>query len=119
MANICPTVPHFESLHAKFGAATYIAIAAQTLVGFTLLFIPQIYGGEEKAKSIYKYHRVFGYAIILPMLLVTVVLATTTYYGARILHIKTWAIVLAGIAIVAGVYPRIKVAKLRGYRRMR
>ena len=64
----------------------------------------------------YKYHRFFGYAIILPMLLVSVILSTKTYYGAHVLNIKTWATVLAGIAIVGGIYPRVKISKLRGYR---
>ncbi|KAF8456683.1 eukaryotic cytochrome b561-domain-containing protein [Terfezia claveryi] len=109
-------IPHFESMHSKFGAATYALIVAQALVGFTQLFIPQIYGSEENAKKMYKYHRFFGYAVILPMLLVTIILATGTYYGASVLHLKTWAAVLAGIAIVAGIYPRVKISKLRGDR---
>ncbi|RPB20625.1 hypothetical protein L211DRAFT_791944, partial [Terfezia boudieri ATCC MYA-4762] len=109
-------IPHFESVHSKFGAATYGLIAAQALVGFTQLFIPKIYGSEENAKKMYKYHRFFGYAIILPMLLVTVILATGTYYGAHVLHLKTWAAVLAVIAIVAGIYPGVKVSKMRGDR---
>ncbi|KAF8421434.1 eukaryotic cytochrome b561-domain-containing protein [Tirmania nivea] len=108
--------PHFESIHSKFGAATYALVVAQALVGVTQLFTPQIYGGEENAKKLYKYHRFFGYTIILPMLLVTVILATKTYYGGRVLHIKTWAVVLAEIAIVAGIYPRVKASKLRGNR---
>lgn len=109
-------LPHFESVHSKFGAATYVLVVAQALVGFTQLFIPQLYGGEENAKKMYKYHRTFGYAIILPMLLITAILATRTEYGGHVLHLKTWAIVLAGVAIVAGIYPRIKLSKLRGYR---
>lgn len=109
-------IPHFESLHSKFGAATYTFIVLQALVGFTQFFVPQIYGGEENAKKVYKYHRTFGYAVILPLLLATVILATRTYYGGRVLHIRTWVVVLAGVAIVAGIYPRIKLSKLRGYR---
>lgn len=64
----------------------------------------------------YKYHRIVGYTIILPLLLVTVVLATRTNYGGRVLKIKTWAVVLAGVAVVLGIYSRIKVSKL-GVRR--
>jgi len=108
--------PHLESIHSKVGAATYALIVVQALVGFTQLFTPQIYGGEDNAKKMYKYHRFFGYAIILPMLLASVILSTKTYYGAHVLNIKTWATVLAGIAIVAGIYPRVKISKLRGYR---
>lgn len=109
-------IPHFETMHSKFGAATYALVVVQALVGFTQLFTPQIYGGEGNAKKMYKYHRFFGYVVILPMLLVTVILATKTYYSAHVLHIKTWAVVLAGIAIMAGTYPRVKSSKLRAYR---
>jgi len=109
-------IPHLESIHSKFGLTTYIIIVLQALVGFTQLFLPSLYGGEENAKKIYKYHRVFGYGVVLPLLLVTVILATKTYYGEHVLKIKTWAVVLASIAIVAGIYPRVKVSKLRGYR---
>jgi len=109
-------IHHLESIHSKFGLATYIIIVLQALVGFTQLFLPSLYGGEENAKKIYKYHRVFGYGVVLPLLLVTVILATKTTYGGHVLKIKTWAVVLASVAIVAGIYPRVKVSKLRGYR---
>jgi len=107
---------HFESVHSLFGLATYVLIFLQALVGFTQLFTPRLYGGEANAKKIYKYHRTFGYAVILPLLLITVIAATWTGYGAKILKIRTWAVVLAALAIVTGVYPRINIAKLRGRR---
>lgn len=44
----------------------------------------------------------FGYAVILPLLLVTITLATRTYYGGHVLNIKTWAVVISSVAIVAG-----------------
>lgn len=108
-------IPHFETIHSKFGIATYALIIMQALIGFTQLFIPQIYGGEENAKAMFKYHRTAGYVVVLPMIAVTLILATRTYYGGHVLNLKTWAAVLASVAIVAGIYPRIKIAKLRGY----
>ncbi|KAF8455284.1 eukaryotic cytochrome b561-domain-containing protein [Kalaharituber pfeilii] len=109
-------ISHFETIHSKFGILTYILIVIQAFIGFTQLFVPQLYGGEENAKKLYKYHRITGYLVILPLLLVTLILATRTYYGAKVLHIKTWAVVLASLAVVLGIYPRIKVEKLRGHR---
>lgn len=108
-------IPHFETLHSKFGIATYALIIIQALIGFTQLFIPQIYGGEDNAKAMFKYHRIAGYVIILPMIAVTFILATRTYYGGHVLNIKTWAVVLASVAIIAGIYPRIKLSKLGWY----
>jgi len=106
---------HFKSTHSYLGAITYSLILLQALVGFTQLFTPQLYGGEAKARKIYRYHRVFGYAVILPLLLVTAVAATLTPYVVTVLHISTWPLVLASLAIVLGLYPRIKVAKLKGH----
>ena len=109
------TVPHFKSAHSYLGVTTYILIVLQFLVGFTQLFTPQLYGGEENAKKIYRFHRIFGYVVILPLLLVTAVAATYTYYVANVLQIKTWPVVLACLAIFMGVYSRIKIAKLKGH----
>lgn len=59
----------------------------------------------------YKYHRVGGYTILL-FQIITAALATKTYYGAHVLHIKTWLVVLAGALVILGVYPRIKKQKV-------
>ena len=87
----------------------------QTLVGFTQLFTPQLYGGVPNAKKIYKYHRIFGYFVILPLLLITTIFATFTPYVAGVLKISTWPVVLACLAIVLGIYPGVKIAKLKGH----
>jgi len=106
---------HFKSAHGYLGVITYILVLLQTLVGFTQLFTPQLYGGEENAKKIYKYHRIFGYFVILPLLLITAITATFTPYVADVLQISTWPMVLASLAIVLGVYRGVKVAKLKGH----
>jgi len=102
---------HFESPHAILGFTTYIFLAIQALVGFTAYFVPKLYGGEEKAKSLYKWHRLSGY-VLLTLLLATVTAATQTDYNKTTLHIRIWAILISAILVLIGVLPRIKKQKL-------
>lgn len=82
---------HFESPHGILGLITYIFLAIQALVGFTAYFVPKLYGGEDKAKSLYKWHRLSGY-VLLVLMLATVTAATQTDYNKNVLHIRIWAI---------------------------
>ncbi|KAG0645361.1 hypothetical protein D0Z07_8898 [Hyphodiscus hymeniophilus] len=102
---------HFESPHGILGLITYIFLAIQALVGFTAYFVPKLYGGETQAKSLYKWHRLSGY-VLLVLLLATVIAATQTTYIKNAIHIKLWAILISSILILAGVLPRIKKQKL-------
>jgi len=106
-------IPHFESPHAVLGLITYILIGIQAFIGFTQFYTPSIYGGEDNAnaKKLYKYHRVGGYTILL-FQIITAALATKTYYGEHILHIKTWLVLSAGVLVLLGVFPRINKQKL-------
>ncbi|KAI5248816.1 hypothetical protein E4T43_01133 [Aureobasidium subglaciale] len=101
---------HFVSPHAILGLITYILILIQGLVGFTQYFVPQIYGGEENAKKLYKYHRVSGYFIFL-VLLATVAAATQTDYNKNVLKIQLWAVLVAIAITLIGVLPRVKKQK--------
>ena len=101
----------FQSAHARLGLIFYILIYAQVFVGFTQYWVQSIYGGEQKAKKIWKYHRVGGY-ITATLGLATVCAATWTYYVENILSIQKWAVVLASVVTLVGVVPRIKLQKL-------
>ncbi|KAK5997179.1 hypothetical protein PT974_02532 [Cladobotryum mycophilum] len=103
--------PHFHSVHAYFGVATSVVLLIQYFVGFTMWATPGLYGGEEKAKAVWKYHRYSGYATLI-LLLVTVNLATETDYNKHVLKIKLWATFLLSLLIVIGIYPRIQKQKL-------
>lgn len=107
---ISHNAPHFTSVHGKLGLITYILILIQTVVGITQYFTPQLYGSVERAKSLYKYHRVSGY-IILVLMLATVGAATATDFNKNALHIQLWAVVVASVLIVLGVGARIKLYK--------
>jgi hypothetical protein len=102
---------HFESPHAILGLTTYILLGIQTLVGFTQYFTPQLYGSVERAKSIYKWHRISGY-VVLTFLLATVAAATQTDFNKQTLDIKLWAVLISAALVLIGVFPRIKKQKL-------
>jgi hypothetical protein len=101
---------HFESPHAILGLVTYILVVIQALVGITQFFTPGLYGGEDNAKALYKYHRLSGYVILLVML-ATVCAATQTDYNRNVLEIQLWAVVVAAVIVVLGVGARIKLFK--------
>ncbi|GFP52601.1 hypothetical protein ACSS6W_003315 [Trichoderma asperelloides] len=103
--------PHFHSVHAYLGVITAVILLLQYLVGFTMLVTPKLYGGEENAKAIWKYHRFSGYFILL-LLLATVNSATGTDYNKNVLKLKLWATLVLSILVVIGVYPRIQKQKL-------
>lgn len=101
---------HFESPHAILGLITYLLLLLQALVGITQYFLPGLYGGEEKAKSVWKYHRLGGYVTFLVML-ATVCAATQTDYNKNVLQIQLWAVIAAAVITLAGVLPRVRLAK--------
>ncbi|KAK2589509.1 hypothetical protein QQS21_012815 [Conoideocrella luteorostrata] len=103
--------PHFHSTHAYLGVFTLLLMVGQYAVGFTMWMTPALYGGVDKAKSLYKYHRYTGYLTLL-LLLVTVCLAMETEYVEYVLRINIWGVILPCVGIVIGVFPRIQKHKM-------
>jgi len=67
--------PHFTSWHSRFGLATSVLLTLQVLVGGgSVWFRGRAFGGGDKAKAIYKYHRMCGY-LIMSLLMITIYLA--------------------------------------------
>jgi cytochrome b-561 len=106
--------PHFHSVHGYLGVITSIILLLQYFVGFTMWATPSLYGGDEKAKAIWKYHRYSGYTILV-LLLATVCSATQTTYNVGVLKVKLWATILLSVLILIGIVPRIQKQKL-GFR---
>lgn len=104
---------HFVSAHAILGLITYILVVLQALVGITAFFTPSLYGGVDKAKALYKYHRVSGY-VILTLMLATVCAATQTDYNVNVLGIQLWAVIISSVLVLAGLLPRVRLSKF-GY----
>ncbi|KAK6955601.1 hypothetical protein Daesc_003243 [Daldinia eschscholtzii] len=102
---------HFHSVHGYLGVIASFWLLAQYLVGFTMFATPKLYGGEAKAKSIWKYHRSSGYVLLL-FLAATVISATQTDYNLNVLGLKLWATIVISVLLVIGVFPRIRKQKL-------
>lgn len=102
----------FTHIHGQIGLAVYILFVIQYLVGVAQFFLPNlVFGSVDRAKSVYKYHRISGY-LIATLLLVTVCLATLTGFNKNVLHMRLWAVVVASVLVLVGLIPRIKKHKL-------
>jgi hypothetical protein len=101
---------HFESPHAILGLITYVLLLVQAIVGFTQYFVPQVYGGMDNAKKVWKYHRMSGY-VVFTLALATICAATQTDYNLNVLGIQLWAVIVASVLTLAGIVPRIKKQK--------
>ena len=55
--------------------------------------------------------RISGYVLLI-YLLAVIAAATSTPFNETVLHIKLWAVIVAGLLVVVGVIPRIKKHKL-------
>jgi Eukaryotic cytochrome b561 len=106
----------FTSPHGIMGLVTYICIILQALTGIAQFFIPRlVFGSVDNGKKIYKYHRVFGY-LLLVLELATVLAATQTTFNLTELHIPLWSVLVSIILILLGVGSRIRKSKF-GFRR--
>ncbi|KFZ13770.1 hypothetical protein V502_06440 [Pseudogymnoascus sp. VKM F-4520 (FW-2644)] len=105
-------VNHFTSAHGRLGLATYILILLQALVGVTQFFVPGLYGGVEKAKSVYRWHRASGYALLL-LMLITVSAAALTETGGDVLGLRLGHVGGAAALVAVGVAARIRPGKFR------
>jgi len=110
MNKVGPGHEHFASPHAILGLTFYVLVYIQAVVGFTQYYTPSLYGGVDKAKSIYKYHRMSGY-VIATLGLATICAATWTTYSLNVAHIQHWAVIVASVLVLVGVVPRIRLSK--------
>jgi len=102
----------FQSVHGKMALVAYIVIFIQWLIGFASFYAPElVFGTLDRAKSLYKYHRISGY-VLLVYLLAVIAAATSTPFNTNALHIKLWAVIVASVLVLLGVIPRIKKHKL-------
>lgn len=78
----------------------------------TQFFVPGLYGGVEKAKRVYRWHRASGYVLLL-LLLITVAAATQTETGGDVLELKLGHVGSAAALVAIGVAARIRPQKFR------
>lgn len=107
---------HFTTWHAISGITTIVALVAQVVLGGgSVWFNGRLFGGNPKAKSIWKYHRVVGYVTFF-MLLLTLHLGGAwsswsqehSSYFPRVL-----AYTFAPAGLIAAVYSRMRLSKMK------
>lgn len=103
---------HITTWHATFGITTYTCLAVVMLVGLAQFWAPVlVFGSVERAKTVYKYHRIAGY-FTLGLISFTILLALDSDYNHNVLHIPYWLIVPAVALIFGGLISGLKLAKL-------
>ncbi|GAA5927903.1 hypothetical protein JCM10213_000922 [Rhodosporidiobolus nylandii] len=105
---------HITTWHARFGVATLVLILLQIAFGAVVVFAPlqRLVGGESKAKSLWKYHRISGY-LTLALLIVTPLLALASDWVR--LNTDKWERWTIGTGLVVagvGALTRIQTSKL-------
>ncbi|KAK0740930.1 eukaryotic cytochrome b561-domain-containing protein [Schizothecium vesticola] len=104
---------HFHSAHGVLGAASGVVLVGQYAFGVVMWLVPGVVGvGEERARGWWRWHRYSGYAVLV-LLTGTVVSAAATPYVGGVLEVKMWMVVLAGVLVLAGVFPRVQLGKMR------
>lgn len=73
--------------------------------------LPALYGGEARAKAIWKYHRIGGYVNLI-LLLATFCTAASTGFVRNALKIEAWVFYAPMALAAVGVLPRIHAYKL-------
>lgn len=105
---------HFHSAHGVLGAVSGVVLGVQYLFGVVMWLAPGVVGvGEERARGWWRWHRYSGYGVLV-LLTGTVVSAAATPYVAGVLEVKFWTVVLAGVLVLVGVFPRVQLGKMRG-----
>ncbi|GAA6005499.1 hypothetical protein JCM10207_003003 [Rhodosporidiobolus poonsookiae] len=105
---------HITTWHALFGLLTLALILLQITFGALVVYSPlqRILGGEERAKRLWKYHRMSGY-LTLTLLIATPLLALASdWVRLNSTAFERWTIGLGlGVAGV-GVGARVQTSKL-------
>jgi len=101
---------HFHSVHGWLGVIGAALFGLQYVSGVTMLNVPALYGGEAKARSVWKYHRRSGYVLFMGFLTTVAAAGDTDYVKANLFGIVPPLVLGLGIAI--GVYSRVRKEKL-------
>ncbi|GAA5956626.1 hypothetical protein JCM21900_003626 [Sporobolomyces salmonicolor] len=105
---------HFTTWHATFGILTLVLIVLQISFGALVVYSPliSVLGGEGKAKSLWKYHRMSGY-LTLTLLILTPLLALASDWVVNNSSQTERALIGFGLGMAGvGVLFRIRTSKL-------
>ncbi|KIP09252.1 hypothetical protein PHLGIDRAFT_126414 [Phlebiopsis gigantea 11061_1 CR5-6] len=107
---------HFTTWHGTFGLITFILMTVQLILGGGSVWLNgALFGGNPKAKLVWKYHRAVGY-LTLFFFMLTFHLGGAwsswatehTWWIARLL-----AFTLAPVGVLVAVYSRIRPSKMK------
>lgn len=102
------------SVHGKLGLFVFIYLFVQVVFGATIGLIPiTIYGSLDKAKKLWKYHRILGYILLLLLWITTQLGVRADYmynnlYNPYLIHLHWLSLAL----VFVGLFYRIRVSKL-------
>jgi len=108
--------PHFTTWHGTFGVITVSCLIVQGAVGAGSVWFGGVaFGGGQKAKRVWKYHRVLGYILLLS-LLTTVHLGGgwstwVSEHSAYVVRIVAYSLV--PVFLLASIYPRVRPSKMK------
>ncbi|KAH9981506.1 hypothetical protein BGW80DRAFT_1270544 [Lactifluus volemus] len=108
--------PHFTTWHGTFGILTLSWLVFQSALGaLSVWFGGAAFGGANKAKLVWKYHRLSGYILLL-LLLTTIHLggAWSDWVSAHSEHaVRIAAYTIGPLVILASLYSRIRPSKMK------
>jgi len=106
---------HFTSWHGTFGIISLVFMILQlALGGGSVWFNGKLFGGNPKAKNVWKYHRVSGYTLY-PLFILTAFLGGA-YSGWSEKHsvvvVRLLAFWVAPATLLGAVFYRVRTAKM-------
>jgi hypothetical protein len=76
-----------------------------------MFYFPHTFGSIDKAKRIYKYHRLSGY-LVWSLILVNCILGTQSTWFLGVWD-NTWVWVVFGVVAFMGVVSRVRLSKMK------
>ncbi|GBE82380.1 hypothetical protein BKA93DRAFT_760707 [Sparassis latifolia] len=111
---------HFATWHGRFGIATLTWMLVQIAVGGGSVWANgKLFGGNPRARRVWKYHRLSGYVLFV-LLLVTAHLGGTWSDFAQnnvVPIVRLLAYTIAPILLLGGVFARVRLSKMRFFNR--
>lgn len=102
--------PHFHSPHGTMGILAVAWFLFQYVWGFTMLNTTSLYGGDAKAKAVWKHHRTAGYLLFLFMVGAVIAAGKTTFVEANMYSVVAPAVL--GALMILGVFARVRKEKM-------
>jgi len=107
---------HATTWHGILGYISVFWVVVQVFVGIgSVWFDGRLFGGNPKAKLVWKYHRLSGY-LLFPLLLFTVFLGGLWSHFSTRNTVLAVRIVLFGVAplvLLVAVYMRVRLSKMK------